>query len=264
MALTIVAVPDPQWLRIRLNVTSPTSLAATTFTLERSSDGGSSWRVVRGDQGATHSFSGTAKTTFDIEGGYGTPVIYRAKLASETAWGASSAPVQLPDVGPQWSVHDIATPLERLWVCVEEWDEDVHDAPRGVFNTIGRADPIITYGKRHWPTGTVTFYADDTAHRDDLLAMLGIDHPIVIRGDYQSGWTSRAIAVGQLVTRRVLPHDRASAFIVAAEWSEIDASYIPLTRYGSTWADLVSHVPTWAMTSAQFATWNDLAFWTWP
>lgn len=259
MTVTIVAVPDASRRRVKLTCTT-TLGGITAIEIKASWDQTTPYHLVRGDLGGTHSIVGTTRVTYDLECPFDTPIQYIGlEMTAGASWGPWSTAVTLPGNGDDWAIQSVSDPLETLWACVQAHAEDELPAPRGIFRTIGRADPIVTYGKRQTRQGDLSWLATDVNERDLLADALGRDETIVVRASRASGWAVRSIAVGTMTLERADESTAVIPWIVRHNWTEVGADEsTPIANYGTVWNDIPPRYSTWNALKAAVPSWNDM------
>lgn len=160
------------------------------FTLERSTDGGTTWAPVRDAAAVTNPSSGTTTVTvYDYAVPFELPAIYRAS-ATDTGTGsplvsawATAASVVLPGGCDTWLKSSSDASLNRAFVTAPDQGSQIK-SEGGVFYPQGRRFPIVHLGTHHGETLSVLFSLPDDATYNDLLALWALRETLLIQFPY--------------------------------------------------------------------------------
>lgn len=274
MTTTIASVTtDDARQRVAVAV-STTGTSPVAFALERSRDGGSHWEQVRGDDPADWSrsaASGASRTVYDVEPYRGLPLHYRARaiLADTTAetWSTLGGPVTITGDATYWWAHPITLPRLATNVEVHEQPDEIMPLAYGEEWAIGRADPLVTFGVRRSPSGSLRAMANTDAERQRVLAAFTPPEPIVVIAPQGHGWGDygrRYVFVRTISPARVLYGQLAptSPRSVDLPWQEVASPPVPVRTFGATLADIAAAFATLQDIANAFPTLDALAGWT--
>ena len=215
---SVVATADDAAGRIGLTVSRDTSGPAwSSFDLERSCDGGTTWRRVTGSPVTPTSDVWTGS---DFEAPNGQSVTYRARprsTVSATGSWTNSAAVSWVS-GDVW-LRDVVVPSRSQKVTVTKllapkWgiEQDVHVAA-------GRPDPVVVSDVRQFSRGRLLL---EVHSLDDERALLALYNGQVLLLSLPAGWAEEPqtyLVVG------AVSRDRPDT-MACSEWRQFDLEYV--------------------------------------
>lgn len=221
---TVSATADNANRRIAIALNDTAGATTATFRVERSLDNGATWDVLRGAAAAT---PGTGVTVYDPEAPNGHLMRYRAQAvtAAGIASAFSSASSAVAWEAEVWRLVPITAPLEAIDVVLYSPGIPTikRRRPQGVFDVLGRADPVIVSDTRKLGAGDVAFVTLDDAEGLELAAVL--DHPgtLLLHGRAGTRWGSRYLIVGDHDEAFIAGLDLEGARIERVAWREVAA-----------------------------------------
>lgn len=203
------------------NVTSGTIPATGTghrFRLERSIDGGTTWRAVRGftakQFGTGTGGAGTVVAWVDYELPRGATAIYRARSTAEvsalsltSAWSASTAGVLAVKAGC-WNLKSPSDPTKNL-IGVNATPQrlrSVSKIPTAVFAAQGRREPIVHQGVAQAKAfDAIEFFLASDAELAAFEALRTRREPLLLQMTYGDTlpWEQVWVRLGDLTEERV-------------------------------------------------------------
>jgi hypothetical protein len=210
---TVTAVAEHQLARIRVDV-ADTAIAPNTdlYEVQRSTDGGASWETIRSDRSdGYHERTGSTISLYDYELGNGTQVVYRARAINVTA----SAPLSLigdqsPSTDPaawhhrRWWIKSPTAPELNMPIDVNSLPSIQRPVRQGIYQPLGRVDPIVVSDTRGYERGTVRFACHDSDERAKLNALLDTNAPLLVQAPPRDGWPDRYVMFGDLDSARTV------------------------------------------------------------
>lgn len=189
-------------------VRSGSAPVATTFDLQRSVDGGTTWQYVRG--GLNAPVTGATNTVLDYEIGNTVSVQYRARgtyiLTGSTitgAWVTSST-------GTGWTstdlwLKDLFAPANNMIINNILMPEPTYARPQGVFSVIGATFPVVVTDVLQAGVSSITFETYTLADYVKVKALAAgtalMLHAPVFSGFSQ--WGSRYVTPGNLAETHI-------------------------------------------------------------
>lgn len=201
--LGLTATPQPTSTPpgVRLDVTASGTPTVTSVTVMRTDTGGRAY-PVRTSDGGPLPLSGGVATIFDYEIPYGQTATYSVAATGVTTANATA----LLDVSAIWLVH-VGVPAVSVPLFVSEFGELVRPSNQGVFDIIGRKDPVVVSGgARGSAAGTLSLRTKTDSERvalDQLLddaTGLFLNVPAGLRWGVESCY----IAVGDVTAERTV------------------------------------------------------------
>lgn len=263
MTTTITSV-TPQSADHRTAVAVSTTLVPVRWILTRSY--GASIEAVRGDDPADATkflASGATRTLFDVEAPRGVSVTYVVTAIEADGDQESSIPSSgvVLDGDRRWWVHPLIEPRLHQEFDMGVQPRRVHGISNGKFWAVGRADPIITFGKRRTPEGDLTATVYTLAESDVLVDVVEMEQVMVVRSPERSGWSRRYVVFDTVTDLRatrlaVTPHT------IDLPWTQVVPPAVPVVGFGSTWQDVIDNFATWQDVINAFSTWDALLAWS--
>lgn len=260
--LTLTATPHPELSppAVRLDVTATGSPTVTSVTVTRTDQSGKTY-PVRTSDGGPLVVSGGSATVWDPEIPYGLTSTYSVSATGATTVTASAS----LDVAVPWFVHVSVPALSMPLPVVSEIGELSRPIDRGVFQIIGRADPIlITGGARSTPAGRLSVRTTTDAQRTALDLLLDDGSALLLNVPASLNWgmSTCYIAIGDVTTARTVD-------FAEQPWREWTLPYQVVGRPAGGSQSLVTHQTVYdsyggLSWSAQYAaagspTWAQLA-----
>jgi hypothetical protein len=256
---TVSATADNTNGRNRVTITRNTGTPAwTSYDLQRSSDGGTTFQAVRGGTGALP--PGDVGIIYDYEAGNGSSVLYQARanyllsgLLITGAWVSSSS---VTWTSTDLWLKDLTYTPRSLIVNNVLMPEPVYDRPQGVFRIIGSAFPVVVSDVLQAGVSTITLETYSDAERD-ALKLLCSATVLLLQAPAVMGWGNRYVAPGALhevrktqelasswlqwdltLTEIAAPADSGTVVVAGLTWQDIVNTY-------ATWTEFIAGVPTW-------------------
>lgn len=258
--MTVAITASAETYRVSLDLTWTT--AVTRLHVQRQDSTGA-WTPVRGND-PTDWTSFIAPDTphelrvYDYEVPFDEPVRYRANGdGGETVWSIPSNTVTVVNSGGRWVLHAVSRPTQRRLAYVVSQPKLAVALAHGQFYPLGRADPVVTYGTPHLPTGTLVLYADSHDERDKLVALLDSTETICVRSPPDNGFPAMYVALGDLDIERRPDAPRVS-WDIAAPWWQVAIPVTPLVAIGATYGDVAVAYDTYGTIAASVPTYADL------
>lgn len=222
--LTLTALDDDAAIAIELAANSGAA-TTTAFELERSLDGGSSWEDVRLDTDTAGIVTdATPDPILDFEAPNGVAVQYRARALHDYSgsyaasdWTTGSATW----ASPSWWLKAPRQPALNLEVEIDGLPNVLRAARLGVFQPLGRRDPVTIADTRAADRGDVRFVVDTDAQRDALDELLDSLEPLLLQGPPGTGWRDRYVVLGDLARARLVDKGFVSSTTEALPWTEV-------------------------------------------
>lgn len=253
LRVAVSVTPDAPWPYVELN---------------RTSDGGRTWLVVRGENTSdwTVTYCATARALYDNEAALDVPVRYRARgwnaaHDDSTAWTATTRPYVLPsDASSHWVLTPVQDATNRVLTLTRSARTDKREISQGVFYALGRADPVVTSDVRRSRTGTFTFLANNAVERDAFTRLTEAVDVACVRAPGQHWWGMRYVVLGTAQWQR--PVDKGhDAWDVIMDWIEVANPPLSAVPIGATYGDVADQLDTYSALLPKFATYADLARW---
>ncbi|WP_256788783.1 hypothetical protein [Frankia sp. AvcI1] len=266
----IYAVPNVQAGRIDLQVAWTGPNQPATVTVTRSDPTGT---VIPVRSAAPATLTSGQWVGADVEAPADRPVWYTATEPAGSA--VISQPVTLPGSTGYWLISPGRPSLSmRITPAEDHATTKNRTLPQGVFQVLGREDPIVVSGRRWAPTTTLKILTFTDEERRALEALLDDGQTLYYRAPAAdaAGDDSGYIAVGAYDSSRIgygLPArvhtlpvtytGRPSGLGRAASPGDgIGAGGGTGTTYGGTWADVLATYQTWADVTLAKTSWTAL------
>jgi len=243
MALT--ATYDPILSRIRLSATL-LGATATRCVFWRTTSNFATYATVRGGWPVT--VAGQNASIDDYEFEPGVPLTYRVQSYTD----ADLTPVATFDVTITQDLTDVwlkvpALPFLNRTVTVADRSEVTRRARAGLFDVVGRTNPVLVGDVRSSIAYTLMLHTDTAAEERDLDYLFASGEVVFLHlpstVDYLQGGYFAAGDVSRAPVSKV---------------STLRAWSIPLTEVAAPGADVVGSSYTWTSTLAEYATWTAL------
>lgn len=163
--------------------------AGSRFTVERSSDGGVTWEVVRSFNRVAHDGPATQLVaSYDFEAPRGVPLLYRARVAGSSVLSSpisadtATVAVTLVADGQAW-LKSYLDPTLNMAVClVKDSVDSTSTEDQGVFEALGRPDPLIHGGTvRLEVFSGLEFWFRSDAEWDAFEAIRRLQVPVLLQ-----------------------------------------------------------------------------------
>lgn len=210
---------------------------------------------------------GTTRTIWDAEADNGIPTYYRARAVRTPAsvvitgdWGPAAGPVTW--TSDDWWLKNPTNPADNRPVDVIDQPDLPRRRPAGVFEPIGRADPVVVTDVRRLAAGSVTFETIDDADRVTLAELLEVNGPVLLQAPADVGWGSRWLVLLDSSTRRLSGVAQDPFRHHPTRFVEVARPSSYLTGWGATYDQLSIEYLTYDDLSAAFATYDEMTSWT--
>lgn len=244
----------------------PSADLGAFVTIQRTSDGGTTWTTVRSADRAP--VFGDSFVIYDYETCNGQDVQYRAQ--SINAAGAASDWTEL-SAPKHWSstktwLKSPTLPAINRAVFLNDIAPRTRRQPQGVFDISGRADPVVVNDTRKLTEGTVTFGVldpDDAAAPlfatlKQLLKLLDRSEVLLLQVPPPDGFGCRYIAVGDAVESPVAPRGDRCERLLECPYIEVLAPAGEIVGIGVTWQDVLDRYTNWNATLLANTSWAEL------
>lgn len=231
-APTVTATAASGRIQVQLDDTSG---SATTdyFEVQRSEDGGTSWtdvRTVLGD--GRVDTSGSPVTVNDWEAPNGVQVTYRARAGNDSnvtvsAWVTDTETWSDPDAC--WLKHPFRPSLNQR-LTVRSYPGSSRAANQGVFRALGASNAIVVGDRRGPETGTIVVFSEDQDARDDLVALLDAETPLLLSTHPSWEHPERWVAIGDTESTRIADHSWVPYHDETLPWTAVDRPEGPLAE----------------------------------
>jgi hypothetical protein len=244
--MSLNATFDSVVSRVRLAGTALDDAGTALF--ERSKNG-LKWYPVRGGMEVPVSVSDTANLD-DYEFVPGAVNHYRVTAGSDVFTTTIT-----PDQTGVW-LKSIARPFLNRKVNVESHKDINRPARNGVFDIIGRSDPVGVTDVRSSRRWEMTLWVDTVAEAESLELVFTSGDPLFIQANSTADIPAGYVLVGDLTIRRW-------GTISTRRWFDLSLTNVAppgpdVVGYTSTWESLVAEFGTWADVLAFFPTWADI------
>lgn len=245
--MSLGATFDPILSRVRLAATAIDP--ATEALFERSANN-VRWTTVRGGGAVPVSGADTAALD-DYEFVPGAVNYYRVTGGADV-YTTTITPAQTG----VW-LKSITRPFLNRAVEVVDHSDIRRDARNGIFEVIGRSDPVAVTDVRGSRSWEMTVKVDTVSDADALETVFASGDPLYVQTDGTKDIPAGYVVVGDLTRRR---YGRLSARRyfdlplrnVAAPGADVVGATV-------TWETLVAEFGTWANVLAEFGTWAEIA-----
>jgi hypothetical protein len=260
-SLDMTVTPEPGHYppRVRIDVaTTGNDPTITSVVITRIDPDGRYREVRTGDAGAL-TVSGGSASVYDYEAPFASPVTYWFSQYNGT-------PLEISQLGPKtttvdvdtpWLIH-VGAPTLSVPLLVSEFREQIRVAERGVFQILGRSNPVVVNGSaRTAPAGVLGVRTKTTAERNALDTLLDDGSTLLLNIPSSLDWGmgSCYVAIGDVTVARtvdyaaqpwrewVLPYQvvgrPAGGTQAAISWNTVVGQY-------TSWADVAASVDSWA------------------
>jgi hypothetical protein len=205
-----------------------TAGGATThkFEVQRSIDNGTTWETIRTtDSGLLTPSSGVA-FAYDTEVGNGVSVRYRARalniiteFTTYSTW--SSATTADSWESTSWWLKSVSYPVLNMPIRVDSQPSINRPARQGIFDVLGRPDPIVVTDVRSTGRGDIRFMLDDAADQADLDALLDLGEPLLIQAPPTDHWIDRFVVFGDHTRARGVDKAKVGWTFDSLPWVEV-------------------------------------------
>lgn len=244
--MSLTATLDPVLSRVRLAGTV-LGVAATAL-FERSSNG-VRWTTVRGGSAVPVTAGSAAVDDYEF-----VPAVvnYYRVTAGATVFTTTVTPAQ----SGVW-LKSIIRPFLNRAVHVVSHSDIRRTARNGVFEVIGRSDPVAVTDVRSSRSWEMTVWVDSVSDADALELVFASGDPLYVQTDAAHDIPAGYVVVGDLTRRRYGTVSTRRFFDlpmrnVAAPGPDVVGATV-------TWETLIAEFGTWANVLAEFGTWADVA-----
>lgn len=236
---SLTAVAQSAQGRIKLTLDDNGAVSSDRFELQRTIDGGATWKQVRihdtidllGSPGIIIPLSTAAFDVYDYEAPNGVQTGYRARalhnysgVYAASSW-TSTQTATWTSIG--WWLKDPVRPALNMILTgrVFEVGDVVRRARQGVFQALGATLPIVVSDTRAGPAGTITLQLQSVAEQTQLAALLAAGPVLLVQGPVEHGHPDRYVVFGdhsqarlrlpprKIWTRETLPFNEVAATI---------------------------------------------------
>jgi hypothetical protein len=245
--MSLGATLDPVLSRVRLAATALDP--APTALFERSTNG-VRWTTVRG--GSAVAVSGTDTAALDDYEFVPAVVNHYRVTAGSDVYTTTITPAQTG----VW-LKSITRPFLNRPVRVVGHSDITRRARNGIFDVIGRSDPVAVTDVRSSRAWEMTVWVDSVADADALELVFASGDPLYVQTDGAADIPGGYVVVGD-TTRRRYGRESDRRFFdlpmrnVAAPGPDVVGSTI-------TWETLMAEFGTWAAVLAEFGSWAEVA-----
>lgn len=253
VSAVLTATPEPDNVPPRIRLDLVWTEAGTEATISRI-DPDNRTRVVRGGDPAT--ITAFLWTGYDYESWFGSSTVYTALIGASLV---TAVAVTL-DVTVPWLRH-VGTPALSIAPDIGGDGSPEYALTRAVFSPMGRTYPIVvTDGRRHAKTATLTINTWTLAERESLLDLLDDGSVLLYDVPPSLGWgiTHAYIAPGNLTeTRQVETIAGVPYRAWALPYDVVDVPVIGTTPPW-TYAAVIVAYSTYATVKADYEDYADL------
>lgn len=223
---TLLLTPEATDGRIQIDVTHNTGAATTdALQIQRSIDN-LTWTPLRLTVDTDGIVAGLDTTVYDLEGGNGQTVYYRARAlhnysglyaASEWATGNSVW------TSTEWWLKSVQHPSLNMPIVVHSLPSYQRPARQGIFQALGATDAIVISDTRGADRGTIVLRVDTDAEGaalDDLIDYGGV---LLLQGAPNEHWTDRYVVLGDLDRGRLVDKAFVEGTLDTFAWTQVSA-----------------------------------------
>lgn len=271
MATTVDAVTvDDAHQRITVAV-STALVGVTGWVLTRMVGGVA--ETVRGDDPDQPGrfLGGAARTLIDTEAPRDVPITYvaTAVTAAATESSPASAPPVVQGAGETclWWAAPVSAPAAAVAFEPLYQSTVTYPVANGTFRPLGRPGPVVLYGVRSLPAGSLSAELATFTAVDDLVATVGRPETMVVRAPAAIGWGRtgrRFVALDVIVgdRLRVGGPTIVGPWSVELPWQELDnPTDQAVANYGATYNDVATGFPTYQAVLDRFPTYDAVVLW---
>lgn len=233
----ITVTPDNTNARIKVEVVHQTGDATPDYVqLQRSTDAGATWEVVRTtDSDSDGITAGQDLTVYDYETGNGQSVIYRARnihqypnAAAAGDWTTSSSTSWS---GTTWWIKDPLDPAKNLEVYVHSQADRQRAARQGVFQPLGATYAAVVSDTRGTPSGTIVLRLDTAEEQDALDELLDAGNSLLVQAPAADFWPDRYVRFLDQGRARIADKSFIECVFDTLPWVQVSAPVGPLVGY---------------------------------
>lgn len=250
--LTATAQPTTTPPSVRLAITETGTPVIASVMVQRLDPDGQT-RPVRTPDGGLLAISGGTASLVDNEPPYGSAVTYTVAAGNNPTATATVTSTRA------WLTH-LGAPNKSVPLTVVSLKERQRTADRGVFDILGRANPVIVSGgARSGASGTLIVRTTTAAERAAMDAVLDDSQPLLLNVPAGKSWGINAlyVSIGDSTEARLLDYGPEQRRHWTLPYTVVDRP-AGNTRAPVTWADVAAKYPTWADIPAG-TTWAQLA-----
>lgn len=242
--MTLSAVYDPTLSRIELNMTAAVGVPVTAL-FDRSTDG-VTWTTVRGGADVTAD-GDDAGPVYDYEFPAGVLITYRVRGydASEVLTNTDTTTIT-QDLDDVW-LKVPAAPFLNQPVIVWDRSEVTRKSRAGVFNVVGRSNPVMVGDVASSIAYTLVLQTTTLTEEENLDYLFASGEVVFLQlpstVEYLQGGY---FAVGDV------SRDPVSKVSAMRRWN------VPLTGVAAPGPNVVGSAYTWTSAVAEYATWSAL------
>jgi hypothetical protein len=274
---TVTATADSTNARAIVTVTQSGTPAWDHVLVEKSLDNGVTWIGVR--SGDVDIAPGDTLTIWDYESPNGVSAIYRAQAQrTATAGGIEQVTVSQfspPSAAVAWQSDSVwlKSPLfpdVNTTVRLGNFGTFTRRVARGVFDVLGRSNPIVVSDIRHGLEGALTVAVRSVDELEAIRFISDVSSTVLLQTPASYNFGSRYLALGDEHEDRINIVASNAYRWVQFDFVEVDApagdaltttttpGQPPQSGSVATWADVVTSNTDWVTLIARYPTWRDL------
>lgn len=222
----LTATPENDDARVRIDIDHQSG-AATTDALEvqRSADN-VTWEPLRLTTDTDGVILATDATVYDMEGGNGQTVYYRARALhnysgeyAASAWATDDAAW----TSSTWWLKSVLHPSLNAPVYPHSVPSYQRPARQGVFQALGATRALVVSDTRGADRGTIVFRVDTDSQASALNELLDSGEVLLLQGAPGQHWTDRYVVLGDLDRARLVDKAYVEGTLDTLTWVEVDA-----------------------------------------
>lgn len=223
---TVTLTPEPTSGRVKIALASTpgqTGSSTNAYEVQRSIDGGTSWRQIRTVQGAGRT---TGSTIYDYEAPLGSAVQYRAAAIDTTTesysgWTTASTTLNTTS---WWLKHPTIPSLrvELVFGRIRSVGGYQRDARQATFHPLGAKHAVVISDTPGPRTGQLVTRLDTVAEQDALAALFASASVVLVQapaGDH--GWVDRWCSFASHDVEKVIDHSWSTLTWDTLPWTEV-------------------------------------------
>lgn len=221
---TFAANSDDVDGRISFEIAGTAGDASTDYIqIQRSDDEGTSWSDIRTVQGG--GLVDESDDAADYETANGSTALYRARAlhaeaAAFTGSGWSTTVSAAWESNQEWLKHP-TRPSLNVPVLIYSLPARKSASRQGVFQPLGRADPVVVSDARSLDTGEVKFLVQSAEEREALAAILESNVALLLQTPTRENWTDTYLFLGDRDSTRGVDKSFTDITIESFPWTEV-------------------------------------------
>ena len=186
-AVTLARTEDLGW-------TAGGRATGAAVIVERSLDGGGTWKSVRGGEAlAWDDEDSQSITVYDYEVARNTPALYRARIVSTIGTLVSSSPygqtsLAVAQASTGWWLKDPLAPATNLKIEVQPGFSFKRKKPQTVLEPVGRDVSVVIHDGVRGIEGELTVWAKDAAQYAKLETLVNSGHSLWLEDAFGRAW----------------------------------------------------------------------------